>query len=276
VITAVSGTLKSNALDAAFKAEAIILPIESMIGDRMEVVDPDAIHEARRKLQKALLAGFGRSEWKEVWESNSDRDFELTPAAKGRRRLKNVALDYLMAEGAQNAVGDCWTQYQRATNMTDRLAALKLLADSDSPSRTEALADFYDRYQQDPLVIDKWFAVQAAAQRPDTAEQVSRLLGHPAFSVTNPNRLRSITAYFGGNQWAFHKASGEGYRLLADLILAADKVNPQVAARQLPPLGRWRRFDEKRAALMRAELERIVATPGLSKDVYEQASKSLA
>ena len=276
VITAVSGTLKSNALDAAFKAEAIILPIESMIGDRMEVVDPDAIHAARRELQKQLVAGFGRSAWKEVWESNSDSAFELTPEAKGRRRLKNVALDYLMAEHSEQSVADCRTQYQRANNMTDRLAALKLLADSDSAARTEALADFYSRYEQDPLVIDKWFAVQASAQRPDTVQQVRRLLDHPAFSVTNPNRLRSIAAYFGMNQWAFHNASGEGYRLLADLILAADKVNPQVAARQLPPLGRWRRFDEKRATLMRAELERIVATPGLSKDVYEQASKSLA
>jgi aminopeptidase N len=181
-----------------------------------------------------------------------------------------------MAEHTEYSVGYCWMQYQRATNMTDRLAALKLLADTQFVARGHALEDFYSRYEEDPLVIDKWFAVQAAAQRPDTVEQVRRLLDHPAFSVTNPNRLRSIAAYFGSNQWAFHNASGEGYRLLADLILAADKVNPQVAARQLPPLGRWRRFDEKRAALMRAELGRIVATPGLSKDVYEQASKSLA
>jgi len=276
VVEAVSNTLRSNALDAAFKAEAIILPIESMIGDRMEVVDPDAIHSAREKLQKQLLTGIGPMIWKEVWESNSDSAYELTPNAKGRRRLKNVALDYLMAEHTEDSAGYSRMQYQSATNMTDRIAALKLLSDTQSAARSGALADFYSRYEQDPLVIDKWFAVQAAAQRPDTVEQVRQLLDHTAFSVTNPNRLRSIAAYFGGNQWAFHSASGDGYRLLADLILAADKVNPQVAARQLPPLGRWRRFDEKRAAMMRAELERIVATPGLSKDVYEQASKSLA
>ena len=276
VVTAVTGTLNSNVLDAAFKAEAIIPPVESMIGDRMETIDPDAIHKARRKLQMEMLSGFGRSSWRDVWESNYDGSFALNADAKGRRRLKNVALDYLMAEHIESSVGYCWTQYQRANNMTDRLSALKLLADTEFVERTQALDDFYDRYEHDPLVIDKWFAVQASAQRTDTVEQVRKLVEHPAFSVGNPNRLRSIAAYFGSNQWAFHDASGEGYRLLAELILAADKLNPQVAARQLPPLGRWRRLDEKRAALMRAELERIVATPGLSKDVYEQASKSLA
>ena len=276
VVAAVANTLRSNALDAAFKAEAILPPVESMIGDRMEIVDPDAIHKAREKLQKQLLTGFEQSAWREVWESNADGAFELTAEAKGRRRLKNVALEYLMAEHTESSVGYCWAQYQRSTNMTDRLAALKLLADTQFAARNQALDDFYNRYEHDPLVIDKWFAVQAAAQRPDTVEQVRKLVDHPAFNVGNPNRLRSIAAYFGANQWAFHNASGEGYRLLADLILAADKVNPQVAARQLPPLGRWRRFDEKRAAMMRAQLERIVATPGLSKDVYEQASKSLA
>jgi aminopeptidase N len=276
VVEAVTNTLRSNALDSAFKAEAIVLPIESMVGDRMDKVDPDGIHEAREKLKKQILTGFGRSEWREVWEANSDSDYVLSPEAKGRRRLKNVALDYMMAEPTEESVGYSWTQYQQANNMTDRLSALKLLADTDFPARTAALEDFYRRYEQDALVIDKWFAVQASSQRPDTVEQVRKLIAHPTFAVTNPNRLRSVAAYFGMNQWAFHSASGEGYRLLADLILAADKVNPQVAARQLPPLGRWRRFDDKRAALMRAELERIVATPGLSKDVYEQASKSLA
>jgi aminopeptidase N len=139
-----------------------------------------------------------------------------------------------------------------------------------------ALGDFYDRYEGDALVIDKWFAVQAAAQRSDAVEQVVALVRHGAFNPSNPNRLRSVGVVFGMNQWAFHHPSGRGYRFLADLVLAADKLNPQVAARLVPPFGRWRRFDEKRQALMRGELERLVAAPGLSKDVYEQASKSLA
>jgi aminopeptidase N len=135
---------------------------------------------------------------------------------------------------------------------------------------------FYERFRDDPLVIDKWFTLQAFAQRPSTIDEVERLAAHPAFTIANPNRLRSLAGAFAANQWAFHHPSGRGYRFVAGMILAADKLNPSTAARLVPPLGRWRRFDEQRAALMRAELERIVATIGLSKDVYEQASKSLA
>jgi len=125
-------------------------------------------------------------------------------------------------------------------------------------------------------VLDKWFGLQAAAQRRDTVDQVERLAAHPAFTIANPNRLRALVGSFAANQWAFHHPSGRGYRFVADMILDADKLNPSVAARLVSPFGRWRRFDEGRAALMRNELERIVAVAGLSKDVYEQASKSLA
>ena len=125
-------------------------------------------------------------------------------------------------------------------------------------------------------MLDKWFALQAAAQRPDTVDVVEALASHPAFSARNPNRWRALVSNFAANQWAFHHASGRGYRFVADMILEVDRINPQVAARQVPSLGRWRRFEPKRAGLMRAELERIVKTPGLSKDVFEQASKSLA
>jgi aminopeptidase N len=138
------------------------------------------------------------------------------------------------------------------------------------------LAEFYNRYQDDSLVLDKWFALQAAAQRADTIDAVEALAGHPKFSARNPNRWRALVSHFAANQWAFHHASGRGYRFVSDMILDVDRINPQVAARQVPSLGRWKRFEVRRAELMRAELERIVATPGLSKDVFEQASKSLA
>jgi aminopeptidase N len=117
--------------------------------------------------------------------------------------------------------------------------------------------------------------LKPSAQGDDTIDEVERLASHPAFTISNPNRLRALAGTFAGNQWAFHDASGRGYRFLGGMIIAADKLNPQVAARMVPPLGRWGRFDEARAALMRGELERILATPGLSRDVYEQASKSL-
>jgi len=159
--------------------------------------------------------------------------------------------------------------------MTDRQGALGILVSLDAPEREAALAAFYDRFRNEPLVLDKWFALQAAAQRADTVDQVLALEKHPEFTIANPNRLRALAGTFGGNHWAFHSADGRGYRFLADMILGADKLNPQVAARLVPPFGRWRRFEPKRAALMKAELERIVAAPGLSKDVFEQASKSL-
>jgi aminopeptidase N len=160
--------------------------------------------------------------------------------------------------------------------MTDRQGALGVLASGTSDARETALAAFYDRYRSDPLVLDKWFTTQAIAMREDTAEAVERLAQHPDFTLANPNRMRSLVGAFAANQYAFHSADGRGYRFVADMILAADKLNPQSAARLVPPLGRWRRFEPGRSALMKAELERIVATPGLSKDVFEQVSRSLA
>ena len=132
--------------------------------------------------------------------------------------------------------------------MTDRQGALGVLVSLDAPERQEALDAFYQRFHDDPLVLDKWFALQAAAQRPDTVDQVLKLAAHPDFAMTNPNRLRSLAGTFGANHWAFHSADGRGYAFLADMIIAADKLNPQVAARLVPPLGRWRRFEPKRAA----------------------------
>ena len=160
--------------------------------------------------------------------------------------------------------------------MTDRQGALGVLVSTQAPERQAALDAFYDRFRGDALVLDKWFALQAAAQRADTVDRVLALSKHADFTMTNPNRLRSLVGSFGATHWAFHSADGRGYKFLADMIIAADKLNPQIAARMVPPFGRWRRFEPKRAAMMRDALERIAAAPGLSKDVYEQVTKSLA
>jgi aminopeptidase N len=274
VVGAVGGTLASNALDPAFKAEAILVPSDSLIGDRMETVDPDAIHRARDHLQAAIgreLHGDLSSAQSATGHSGSD----LGAKAQGARRLRSVALGLLTAADSSNGAGLAKAQFDEADNMTERQGALMVLASLEAGECDQALQEFYERYEKDELVIDKWFAVQAAAQRPDAIDRIEALIDHPRFTPSNPNRLRSLAGTFGRNQWVFHHASGRGYRLLADLILAADTINPQVAARFVPPLGRWRRFDEGRAALMREQLERMVARPGLSKDVYEQASKSL-
>ena len=275
VVRAVADTLRSNALDSAYKAEAILPPNESMIGDRMALVDPDAIHAAREKLRSAI----GRAMLGEL--ANAQRPSglsgdDVSREAKGARRLRTVALGLLAAGDPAQGAELAKAQFDSADNMTDRQGALTVLASLEAEQRDQALRAFYERFEDDPLVIDKWFAVQASAQRADALAQVEALAKHPQFNPSNPNRLRSLAGAFGMNQWVFHDSSGRGYRFLADLILAADRLNPQVAARLLPPLGRWRRFEEQRAALMRAELERIAAAEGLSKDVYEQASKSLA
>jgi aminopeptidase N len=238
------------------------------------VVEPQAIHDAREALRSAIGAEL-ETLWRQAYAANAGNRFEYSPAGKGARRLRTVALGYLMSAGAEDAPALAMRQYESADNMTDRQGALGLLANSDAAEREAALADFYDRYRDDALVLDKWFTVQAMSTRADTPDAVARLAVHPDFTLSNPNRLRALVGAFASNQRAFHERSGRGYSFLADIILDADRLNPQTAARLVPPLGRWRRFDEARAELMRAELHRIVASPGLSKDVFEQASKSL-
>jgi aminopeptidase N len=274
VVDAVRRTLEDEALDAAFTAEAVLLPSEAFIGDQMPVVDPERIRAAREALRTEL----GRAlepQWRAAYASTAANRYEYSPAAKGARRLRTVALNYLMAAGADDSSALAKRQHDEADNMTDRQGALGALANSDSPERQGALAAFYERYRDDALVLDKWFTVQAVSARDDTLDAVEALAKHPDFTLANPNRMRSLVSAFAGNQRAFHHESGRGYRFLADMILAVDRLNPQTAARLVASLGRWRRFDEKRQDLMKAELERIVATPGLSKDVFEQASKSL-
>jgi aminopeptidase N len=275
VVEAVRRTLDDEARDAAFVAEAVVLPAEAFIGDHLETVDPEAVHRAR----EALRAELGRAleaQWRDAYARTAANRYEYSPAAKGARRLRTVALNSLLAAGAADAPALAQRQFADADNMTDRQGALAALAGTDAPEREEALGAFYRHYAANPLVLDKWFMVQALANREETAEAVEALARHPDFTLANPNRMRALVGAFASNQRAFHHRSGRGYRFLADMILAVDRLNPQTAARLVPPLGRWRRFDAGRQALMKAELERIVATPGLSKDVYEQTSMSLA
>jgi aminopeptidase N len=275
VITAVAATLKSNALDPAFKAEAVLVPSETLIAERMDMVDPDAIHASREELRRQIGTTLS-DDLLAAHRSDGVSGDDLSPHAKGVRRLRTVALGLLAGSDEAQAAGLAKAQFDRADNMTDRQGALGVLVSTHAPERQAALDAFYARFKDDPLVLDKWFALQAAAQRADTVDHVLKLAQHPDFTMTNPNRLRSLAGTFGGNHWAFHAADGRGYQFLADTIIAADRINPQIAARMVPSFGRWRRFEPKRSAMMKAALERIVANPGLSKDVFEQASKSLA
>ena len=256
------------------QAQPAIAMAEAYLGDQMRQVDPDAIHAAREALQRSIGAEL-EPLWRDVHAGLKANGFALSPAAKGARKLRNAALHYLVASGAADGPGIAFDQFSSADNMTERQAALGTLANGVSPERVAALDIFYNRYSADALTLDKWFQTQAFAFHPDTVELVEELGRHKDFTLSNPNRVRALYGAVSGNQWAFHHRSGKGYRLVADCIIALDGLNPQTAARLVPPLGRWKRFDTERAALMQAELLRILAQPGLSKDVTEQARKSL-
>jgi aminopeptidase N len=273
---AFAATLADPALDAAFCAQALSLPSETYLAEQMAVIDVDAIHAVREFLRAALGARLG-DDWAGNYRAlQTDEPYRFDARQIGRRALKNLALGYLLAGGGAQGRDWCLAQLQGADNMTDVVAALGLLAESDLPERDQALADFYAKWRDDALVVDKWFALQAMAQRPDAIDVVTGLLGHEAFTLTNPNRVRAlIGAFVQGNPTGFHRADGAGYALVADHVLALDRRNPQVAARLAQPFGRWRRHDPPRQALMRSQLERILAAPNLSRDVYEIASKSL-
>ncbi|MGQ3100084.1 MAG: aminopeptidase N [Sphingopyxis solisilvae] len=274
VIDAVAGTLAGRAADPAFVAEAVLLPSEAFIGDQMVTVDPDAIRRERLALQAAIGTAL-ENEWRAILAGAAPPATDLSRKAKGGRRLRGVALAYLAATAMDDVPSLAFRIFSDADGMTERQAALATLAHGDSDERVAALDIFYQRYRDNPLVLDKWFQVQAWSLRSDTVAAVKELAQHPDFTLANPNRVRSLYGALTGNQAAFHQADGAGYRLIADLVIALDPKNPQTAARMIPPLGRWKRFDDARATMMRGELERILAQPGLSRDVTEQASKSL-
>lgn len=275
VVHAVDNMLAGWRDDPAFIAEACMVPSEAFIGEQMLVIDPDAIRRERRALQIILGRAHG-DQWRSIYDATVTDAADLSPEAKGQRKLHGLALMMYWCGTMPGAVQLAYEQFSNAQGMTDRQSALAVLAHTDAPERQAALDAFYQRYSGDPLVLDKWFTTQALSLRPDAVEQVEVLAKHRDFTLANPNRVRALYGAFAGNQAAFHRADGRGYELFTDLIIALDPRNAQTAARMVPPLGRWRRFDEGRAAKMRACLERIIGQPGLSRDTMEQASKSLA
>jgi aminopeptidase N len=272
--TAFAKVLADPDLDDLMRGELMILPGHSYLMEQMLIADPAAIHREREALKGwlgTLLAG----DLVEMHDRASAVGGGRDAAAKGARKLKTQALVYLAAGAPDTANAMAAGQYDAAETMTDRQGALMVLAGLQTLERTHKLFDFYNRYRGNDLVIDKWFAIQAQSLHPHVLEHVKVLAEHPDFTLRNPNRVRSLYMAFTGAPHGFHAESGEGYRLIADLILALDPLNPQTAARFVPPLGRWRRIEPIRAALMRAELERIAAAPKLSRDTYEQVTRSL-
>ena len=276
-VLALRALLLDESLDPAFIAEALALPSESNLADRMEVIAVEAIHEVRESVKATLALRLGDA-FASVREANRLRGpyrFEAEDA--GRRALKNLCLGYLMELDDPAVRADCRRQLESADNMTDALAALACFANSRRPERDERLDWFQERWKDDPLVLDKWFTLQATSRLSGAIHRVRTLIRHRAFDVENPNRVRAlIGAFCHANQRRFHDASGEGYVFLSSYVLAIDAFNPQTAARLLGAASHWRRLDPPRRALLRAELEHVRAAPKLSKDCYEVVSKFLA
>ena len=271
---ALSSILADPALDDLMRGELMVLPGETYLAEQMLVADPGRIRAEREGL-KAWLADELGDVLRTIHARASEVPYSLERAARGARKVKTLALSYLAAGDPRRASDMAAAQYDAADNMTDRQGALMVLAGLPGAASADRLADFYCRYQGNPLAIDKWFALQASSLHPEVLDHVKALAGHPDFTLKNPNRVRSLYMPFTGTAQGFHAASGEGYRVIADLILALDPINAQTAARFVPALGRWRRIEPGRAALMRDELERIAVAPGLSRDTSEQVGRSL-
>jgi aminopeptidase N len=277
LVAAMRQTLADAGRDPAFAAEALALPSESFLADQMAVVDVDAVHAARESARGEIGRALA-SEFAAAYDGLLDPGpYRIDGVSIGRRALRNTALAYIAAADPNAGAALAKAQFDAARNMTDVLAALTALADLDRPERAAALAHFFAIWSHDPLVLDKWFSLQARASLPDTPARVKALVANHAYERKNPNRVRALFGAFAqGNPVRFHDASGAGYALLADEVIAIDPGNPTTAARLVQPLCAWRRHDPARQALMQRHLERVLATPNLSKNTYEMVSKSLA
>jgi len=275
-LAALANTLGQEDGDPAFQAEALLLPGEDFLADQMATVDPEAIHAARQFVRAAIGTHLESALAKTYQALDDQGPFKVDGVSIGKRALKNVALGYLAATGKPAQIKRAEAQFAAQRNMTDVLAALRILSNIDGPAREAALASFYERWTREELVIDNWFQIQAMSSLPGTIEHVKALTGHPAFDQKNPNRARALIGGFSmANPSKFHDASGSGYAFLADQIIILDGINAQMAARMVVPLGSWRRQDEARQLLMKQALERVLATKTLSKGTFEMATKSL-
>ncbi|MFY9961238.1 aminopeptidase N [Pseudomonas sp.] len=281
LVTALGTVLANEQLDQAMVAEMLSLPSEAYLTEISEVADVDAIHAAREFARKQIATQlFDALNARYQANRGVSRVTEYVAEAEhfARRSLQNIALSYLMLSGKPEVLAATQEQFDACDNMTERLTALAVLVNSPfEAERAKALEVFAENFKDNPLVMDQWFSVQAASTLPGGLARVKALMQHSAFTMKNPNKVRALIGAFAGqNLVNFHAGDGSGYRFLADLVIELNALNPQIASRQLAPLTRWRKYDGARQALMKGELERILASGSLSSDVYEVVSKSLA
>ncbi len=278
LMAALGAILNDAKLEPAFIALTLSPPSEADIARELGGdVDPDAVYAARRKLRAAIGARHGAALADTYQRMITPGPYRPDAQSTGRRALKNICLDLLAMTQTDQTIARAFAQYQAADNMTDRMAALETLAQHDRPERTTALEDFYKRYADDPLIIDKWLALQAAIPEPATLDRVRALTKHPAFSITNPNRIRALIGSFAqANHTQFNRSDGAGYTFVADFVLALDPKNPQVAARLMGAFRSWRALEAQRRAKAEAALRRVAAAPALSADLHDIVARTLA
>ena len=269
--------LKENHEDHFLIAEMLIVPSEKMIGEQMNIVDVDGIHIAREFMLKEI-ARQCESEFKHLYNKLNDQcPYQYDAKSIGMRQLKNKALSYLAMLTPHTDIAMQQFSLSLKSNMTDTVAALTALANSDSPKGRDALDQFYQCWKNDPLIVDKWFAIQGASKLPTALHDVKNLMKHEAFDIKNPNKVYALIGSFGHrNNINFHVKTGEGYQFLREVVLQLDKLNPQVAARMMKPLTNWKRYDKERQALMKSQLKAILEDNRLSPDLYELVTKSLS
>lgn len=271
--TALGRELDRAQEDPAFAALALRLPDLNDLLLASKSPDPEALFQARESLRRAIASAL-RERLEPIARAKGEVPFSPGADAAGRRSLKSAALDLLSSLGPSDVLVDA---YANAQSMTEAVAALEALGASESPAFDEALTSFYERWRANPLVIDKWFSVQAASPRSDALARVERLRAHSEFNLKNPNRVRSLAAAFAmRNPRAFHAANGEGYRFLASLAETIDPLNPALAARLLTPFESWKRFDTQRQEHARKALEQLASLPQLSKNTREMVERTLA
>jgi aminopeptidase N len=276
LFSAFDAVLANDKLDKAFIAKLITLPSFTYIGGNVEQIDVDAIYAAHRYLSKTYAKHAEQTLLAHYQALNKQKPYYYDLADVGERALKNACLNYLAMLGEKKHDDLAMAQFNQANNMTDQLTALRVLTRFDNTHRQEALKAFYDKWQAETLVVDKWLTIQGMSETDNVIDEVKALTKHDVFNIKNPNKVRALIGGFAANFIGFHHPDGKGYAFLTDLALELDAINPMVTSRLIAPLTKWRRYDEKRQALMKAQLERLLAKEGLSKNVYEIVSKSLA
>ncbi|MFA9460211.1 aminopeptidase N [Thiohalorhabdus methylotrophus] len=277
LVDAFGALLRGGTGDKALVAEALTQPDESYLADLMDwPVDPEAIHHARRSIRVRLAQALRDDFLYNYRAHQADGEYSADPEAIARRRLKNLSLAYLVAGGDEAGIEAAREQFRQATNMTDRLGALRPMVAEDVAGTGGALESFYEQWKDEAEVVDKWFAIQASSPVYGTLDRIKALLDHPAFNHKNPNKVRAVLGAFArGNPYRFHAADGTAYAFFADQVLHMDGINPQMAAALARGFSRFRRYDEERQRLMREQLERIRREPQLSRDTFEIVTKSL-